>query len=125
MATPLDPNDLVTLEELTISNMWEVAALIEVWEKKGLISKQDILTEIRELRKMNPTARTPLELDNPSAKAERHSGGVEYRLVLRGTAATPRQGSSPPLVPWSQSVLFCEDSPPYIGSTHTPAGPRA
>ena len=28
MASPLDPNsDLVTLEELTIANMWEVAAL--------------------------------------------------------------------------------------------------
>ncbi len=36
MASQLDPNDLVTLEELTISNMWEVAALIEVLEKKGL-----------------------------------------------------------------------------------------
>ncbi len=60
MAQPLNPKDLVTLEELTISNMWEVAALIEVLEKKGLISKQDILTEIRELRKMNPTARTVL-----------------------------------------------------------------
>jgi len=24
MASPLDPNALVTLEELTISNMWEV-----------------------------------------------------------------------------------------------------
>jgi len=23
MASPLDPNDLVTLEELTIANMWE------------------------------------------------------------------------------------------------------
>ncbi len=38
MASPLDPNDLVTLEELTISNMWEVAALavIDVLEKKGV-----------------------------------------------------------------------------------------
>jgi len=65
MAQPLDPHDLVTLEELTISNMWEVAALIEVLEKKGVMKKQDILTEIRELRKMNPTARTPREFDEP------------------------------------------------------------
>jgi len=28
MASPLDPKHLVTLEELAISNMWEVAALI-------------------------------------------------------------------------------------------------
>jgi len=40
MASPLDPNDLVTLEELTISNMCEVAALIdEVLEKKGILPK--------------------------------------------------------------------------------------
>jgi hypothetical protein len=39
MASPLDPNDLVTLEELTLSNMWEVAALIEVLEKRGLLPK--------------------------------------------------------------------------------------
>jgi len=39
MATPLNPNDLVTLEELTISNMWEVAALIDVLEKRGILPK--------------------------------------------------------------------------------------
>jgi len=38
MAQTLDPNDLVTLEELAISNMWEVAALIEVLIKKGTMT---------------------------------------------------------------------------------------
>ncbi len=28
MAEKLDPNDLVTLEELALSNMWEMAALV-------------------------------------------------------------------------------------------------
>jgi len=28
MASPFDPKDLITLEELTIANMWEVVALI-------------------------------------------------------------------------------------------------
>ncbi len=75
MAHPLAPNDLVTLEELTISNMWEVAALIEVLEKKGVMTKQDILTEIRELRKMNPTARTPREFDDPSEQCSKQVDG--------------------------------------------------
>jgi len=39
MASLLTPNDLVTLEEPTISNMWEVAALIEVPEKRGILPK--------------------------------------------------------------------------------------
>ncbi len=35
MAEPLDPNELVTLEELAISNMWETSALVEVLEPNG------------------------------------------------------------------------------------------
>ncbi len=28
MAEPLDPSDFVTLEDLAISNMWEIAVLV-------------------------------------------------------------------------------------------------
>jgi len=49
MAEKLDPKEIVTLEELAISSMWEMAALVEVLEKKGLLTKQDILDAIREL----------------------------------------------------------------------------
>ncbi len=85
MASPLDPKALVTLEEFTISNMWEVAAVIEVLEKKGVMTKQDILTEIRELRKMNPTARTPREVDDPTEQGSKQVDGnalVERILEL-------------------------------------------
>ncbi len=50
MAEKLDPKEIVTLEELAISSMWEMAALVEVLEKKGLLTKQDILDAIWELR---------------------------------------------------------------------------
>jgi len=43
--------------------MWEMAALVEVLEKKGLLTKQDILDAIRELRRKNPQARIPREFD--------------------------------------------------------------
>ncbi len=39
MAFPLSSKELVTLEERTIANMWEVVALIEVLEKKGILPK--------------------------------------------------------------------------------------
>ena len=39
MAEPLDPKDLVTLEELAISNMWETSALVELLERKGILPK--------------------------------------------------------------------------------------
>ena len=82
MASPLNPNALVTLEDLTISNMWEVAALIEVLEKKGVMTKQDILTEIRELRKMNPTARTPREFDDSTEPPEQGSKQIDGNTVV-------------------------------------------
>jgi hypothetical protein len=39
LVQPLYPKEIVTIEELAISNMWEVAAVIEVLEKKGLLPK--------------------------------------------------------------------------------------
>ena len=57
MAEKLDPKDLATLEELAISNMWETAALVEVLVKKGLLTKQDILEAIWELRQVRMAAK--------------------------------------------------------------------
>ncbi len=37
MAERFDPTDLVTLEELALSTMWETSALGEVVERKGLL----------------------------------------------------------------------------------------
>ena len=54
MAEPLDPTDLVTLEELALSTMWEIAALVEVLERKGILTKQDVLDMIQELRQREP-----------------------------------------------------------------------
>lgn len=56
MAKQLDPKGLVTFNELLISNMFEIEALIEVLERKGLITKQEILDEIKELRRKTPKA---------------------------------------------------------------------
>ncbi len=59
MAEKLDPNDLVTLEELAISNMWETSALVELLERKGILTKQEVLAMIQELRQREPTAIPP------------------------------------------------------------------
>ncbi len=63
MAHPLDPNALVTLEELAISNMWETSALVEVLEGKGILTKQEVLAMIQELRQRDPTGISPRRLD--------------------------------------------------------------
>ena len=63
MAESLDPNDLVTLEELAISNMWENAALVELLERKGILTRQEVLDMIQELCKRDPTAIPPRRLE--------------------------------------------------------------
>ncbi len=35
MVEQLDPKELVTIEEVAVSNMWEITALVEVLERKG------------------------------------------------------------------------------------------
>ncbi len=45
-----DHRAIVTVEELAISNSFEIAALIEVLESKGLLTKGEVLESISRLR---------------------------------------------------------------------------
>jgi len=38
------------LQEVTISNMWEMAAIVELLERKGLCTKQDLYNIVAEFR---------------------------------------------------------------------------
>jgi len=64
MAEQLHPRDLVTLEELAISTMWETSALVEVLERKGILTKQEVLAMIQALRQRQPTAIPPRRLSS-------------------------------------------------------------
>jgi len=59
MAEKLDPKEVVSIEELAISNMWETSALVELLERKGILTKQEVLDMIQELRQREPTAIRP------------------------------------------------------------------
>jgi hypothetical protein len=77
MAEKLDPQDLVTIEELAVSGMWEMAGLVEVLQQKGLLKKQEILDAIDDLRRKNPLAPLPKEpLPKPSRIIE-----IERELI--------------------------------------------
>lgn len=49
----------MSLEEATISNMWENVAIVEVLERKDLCTKQDLYGIISEFRRKNPCAHIP------------------------------------------------------------------
>ena len=88
MADKLDPKETVTLEELTISGMWEMAGLVEVLQQKGTLKKQEILNAIDELRRKNPLAQFPKEpLPKPSRITE-----IERELIGDVLALFDAQG---------------------------------
>ncbi len=64
MAEKLDPKELVTIEELAISNMWETSALVELLERKGILTKQEVLDMIQELRQREPDTIPPRRLSS-------------------------------------------------------------
>jgi hypothetical protein len=59
MSNDRPKRDSMSIEEATVSNMWEIAAIVELLEQKGICTKQDLHTIIDELRKKNPRARIP------------------------------------------------------------------
>jgi len=50
MAEKLPQEQTVTLEELVISHSYEMLALITVLEKKGILTRTEIIDVIKEIR---------------------------------------------------------------------------
>jgi len=40
----------VTLEEITVSNMYEIEALIRVLEEKNILTHQEVLEELKKIK---------------------------------------------------------------------------
>ncbi len=51
MGKKLDPKEVVTFEELLISNALQQEAMFNILERKGLMNKKELLDEITRLRK--------------------------------------------------------------------------
>lgn len=51
MAEKLNPKETVSFEELLMSNVYTQEALINLLEKKGLFKKEELLEELRRLKK--------------------------------------------------------------------------
>jgi hypothetical protein len=50
MAEKLDINDTVSLEELVVSHSFEMVALITVLERKGILTRSEVIEVIKEMR---------------------------------------------------------------------------
>ena len=52
MAEKLDPKQIVDFKELLMSEVIQSEALINLLDKKGIISKQELLNEMRRVKAM-------------------------------------------------------------------------
>lgn len=50
MAEKLPQEEMVTMEELVVSHAYEMMALVTLLEKKGILSRAEIIDEIKSLR---------------------------------------------------------------------------
>jgi hypothetical protein len=55
MANRIEQPQIVSLEELAISNCYEIAALVNVLERKGLLTRDEVLLELKKLRQQTTT----------------------------------------------------------------------
>ena len=59
MSTDRPTRESMSNEEATVSNIWGIAAIVEVLERKGLCTKQDLCEIITEFPRKNPRASIP------------------------------------------------------------------
>jgi hypothetical protein len=58
MAEKLDPKELVTFKELLMSEVIQSEALINLLDRKGIISKQELLEEIKKVKANLPESKS-------------------------------------------------------------------
>ena len=49
MAKQLDPDEMVDLKELVLSEVIQMEALVNILESKGILTKEDVLEAIEEI----------------------------------------------------------------------------
>jgi len=49
MATPLDPKEIVTAQELAVSNMLELETLRQLLFEKGIITEDEFIARLKKL----------------------------------------------------------------------------
>jgi hypothetical protein len=74
MAEKLDPKELVTFKELLMSEVMQSDALINLLDRKGIISKDELLEEIKKVKAALP--------EGESGKKRAHSVTKEEALEI-------------------------------------------
>ena len=87
MSDPVDPKAFLHLCDMSIDSMYELTALGELLEQKGLITKQEILTLAAELKRQNPPA-------NPTDHSQQRFTAKDNAVIEEIMAVILRHGLS-------------------------------
>src|SRR5688500_15604549 len=82
MADPLDPRNTFTTEEGVLANMWALEALVELLERKGLCTKQEVHDLIVELRTRHAELNGKVIVPGPSASTKEEQYLIDHVLKL-------------------------------------------
>ena len=68
MSDPIDPKAYLNLVEMTIDSMYELEAIGELLEQKGVMTKEEIIALAKDLKrkKLTAEARTAAPTDTPA-----------------------------------------------------------
>ncbi len=90
MPDPIDPKDFLNLCNMSIDSMYELAALGELLEQKGLLTKQEILALAKQLkRKADSSSPT-----NPAEPSEQRFTVQENAVIEQLMEVIERHGLS-------------------------------
>ena len=83
MSDPVDPKAFLTLVEMSIDSMYELAALGELLEQKGVMTKEEIITLAKDLKRKTPPTepRTATTTDPPQQRFTAQDNAVIEELM--------------------------------------------
>lgn len=58
MAKQLDPKEMVDIKELVLSEVIQMEALINILESKGILTRDEVLEDIKAIATVMPNAET-------------------------------------------------------------------
>jgi hypothetical protein len=93
MSDPVDPKTLLTLVEMSIDNTYELAALGELLEQKGVMTKAEIIALAKELKRKTPPTESHTVATNDTSPQPRFTD-TDNAVIEEIMAVTLRHGLS-------------------------------
>ena len=82
MAEKPNPRETFTVDEGVLANMWVMEAIVELLERKGLCTKQEVHDMVSELRKRHAELKEKVIVPGPQANTKEEQILVDHVVQL-------------------------------------------